>query len=128
MSRRDETITLLKKELETAIQSLNGVKTEMARLRSEKEAVRLSEKQIRESIEVLVPQVQALQSVVDHFEKQTGVAMVSLDNKIQNVEEVMQESCKSCLQRRKVCKSCLQARQLSNKIPFFFFIQHILDI
>nr|GFC24603.1 kinesin-like protein KIN-12D [Tanacetum cinerariifolium] len=69
---------------------------------SEKEAVRLSVKQSRESIEVLVPQVLALQSVVDHFEKQIGVAMVSLDNKIQNVEKVMQESCKSCLQRRKL--------------------------
>ncbi|GKD61871.1 hypothetical protein Tco_1299380, partial [Tanacetum coccineum] len=41
----------------------------------------------KESIEVLVPQVLALHSVFDNFEKQIGVAMVCLDNKIQNVEE-----------------------------------------
>ncbi|KAI7744159.1 hypothetical protein M8C21_020777 [Ambrosia artemisiifolia] len=35
VSRRDDTIILLKKELETALESLNGVKTEMARLGSE---------------------------------------------------------------------------------------------
>ncbi|XP_024960060.1 kinesin-like protein KIN-12D [Cynara cardunculus var. scolymus] len=100
--RRDGTIILLKKELETALGSLNGVKTEMARLRSEKEAVLLSEKQNCKSIEVLVPQVLTLQSVFDKFEKQIGVAMVSLDHKIQTVEELLQESCKSCIQKRKL--------------------------
>ncbi|KAJ9551843.1 hypothetical protein OSB04_015888 [Centaurea solstitialis] len=102
MGRSNGTIILLKKELETALESLNGVKTEMARLRSEKESVLLSEKQSRKSIEVLVPQVLTLQSVVDKFEEHIGVAMVSLDRKIQTVEELLQESCKSCSQKRKL--------------------------
>lgn len=103
MSRRDDTISLLKKELETALGSLNGVKSEMARLHSEKESVRLSEKQNHKSIETLMHQVMALQSVVDYFENQIGGAMGSLDHKIQTVEELLQESCKSCSYKRKVC-------------------------
>ncbi|KAI3702462.1 hypothetical protein L6452_28200 [Arctium lappa] len=102
MGRGDGTIILLKKELETALGSLNGVKTEMERLRSEKEVVLLSEKQSRKSIEVLVPQVLTLQSVVDNFEEQIGVAMASLDHKIQTVEGLSQESCRSCIQKRKL--------------------------
>lgn len=103
MSLRDDTISLLKKELETALRSLNGVKTEMARLHSENEVVRLSEKQSHRSIELLVPQVLELQTIVDNYEKQVGVAMVSLDHKIQTVEELILESCKICCQKRKVC-------------------------
>ncbi|KAI3755534.1 hypothetical protein L1987_55337 [Smallanthus sonchifolius] len=102
VNRRDDTIILLKKELEIALESLNGVKTEMARLRSQKEVIRLSEKQSRQSIEVLVPQVLALQAILDNFEKQIEVAMVSLDHKIQTVEGLLQESCKSCHQKRKL--------------------------
>ncbi|XP_023769643.1 kinesin-like protein KIN-12D isoform X1 [Lactuca sativa] len=102
MSRRDDTISLLKKELETALGSLNGVKSEMARLHSEKESVRLSEKQNHKSIETLMHQVMALQSVVDYFENQIGGAMGSLDHKIQTVEELLQESCKSCSYKRKL--------------------------
>ncbi|KAI3497334.1 hypothetical protein L1887_39873 [Cichorium endivia] len=94
-SRRDDTIALLKKELETALGSLNGVKSEMARLH-------LSEKQNRKSIETLLQQVMALQSVVDYFENQIKGAMGSLDHKIQTVEELLQESCKSCSHKRKL--------------------------
>ncbi|KAJ0935722.1 putative plus-end-directed kinesin ATPase [Helianthus annuus] len=102
VSRRDDTIVLLKKELETALESLKGVKAEMARLRSERDVIRLSEKQSRQSIEGFVPQVLALQATLDNFEKQTEVAMVSLDNKIQTVEGLLQKSCKSCHQKRKL--------------------------
>ncbi|KAK9077288.1 hypothetical protein SSX86_005625 [Deinandra increscens subsp. villosa] len=102
VNRRDDTIILLKKELETALESLNGVKTEMARLRSEKEVIRISEKQSRQSIEVLVPQILALQAIVDNFEKHIEVAIVSLDHKIQTVEGLLQESCKSCHEKRKL--------------------------
>ncbi|KAM0008652.1 putative plus-end-directed kinesin ATPase [Helianthus debilis subsp. tardiflorus] len=100
--RRDDTIVLLKKELETALESLKGVKAEMARLRSERDVIRLSEKQSRQSIEGFVPQVLALQATLDNFEKQTEVAMVSLDNKIQTVEGLLQKSCKSCHQKKKL--------------------------
>ncbi|KAI3715294.1 hypothetical protein L6452_22271 [Arctium lappa] len=72
--REDGTIILLKKELETTLGSLFGVKTELNRLHPEKEVVLLSEKQ-SQSIEVLVPQVLTLQSV-DNFEKQIGAAMM----------------------------------------------------
>ncbi|KAF5814393.1 putative plus-end-directed kinesin ATPase [Helianthus annuus] len=102
VSRRDDTIVLLKKELETALESLKGVKAEMARLRSERDVIRLSEKQSRQSIEGFVPQVLALQATLDNFEKQTEVAMVSLDNKIQTVEGLLQKSCKSCHQKKKL--------------------------
>ncbi|GJW39396.1 hypothetical protein Tco_0065241 [Tanacetum coccineum] len=64
-----------------------GVKTKMARHHSDKEEVKRFEKHNQESIEVLVPQVLALHSVFDNFEKQIVVVMVCLDNKIQNVEE-----------------------------------------
>ncbi|KAL8195313.1 hypothetical protein R6Q57_025716 [Mikania cordata] len=102
VNRRDDTIVLLKKELETALESLNGVKNEMVRLRFEKEAIRASEKQNRHNIEVLVPQVLALQAIADNFEKQIEVAMVSLNHKFQTVDGLLQESCKSCHQKRKL--------------------------
>ncbi|KAD4179211.1 hypothetical protein E3N88_27802 [Mikania micrantha] len=102
VNRRDDTIVLLKKELETALESLNGVKNEMVRLRSEKEAIRASEKQNRHNIEVLVPQVLALQAIADNFEKQIEVAMVSLNHKFQTVDGLLQESCISCHQKRKL--------------------------
>ncbi|XP_071729979.1 kinesin-like protein KIN-12D [Rutidosis leptorrhynchoides] len=100
VSRRDDTISLLKKELEIALGSLSGVKTEMSKLHSENKVIRLSETQNRRSIEELVQQVLELQSVVSNYEKQVGVAMVSLDHKIQTVEELIQESCKSYRQKR----------------------------
>ncbi|GJT85329.1 putative ribonuclease H-like domain-containing protein [Tanacetum coccineum] len=76
---------LAKKEAE--LDELTRVKTKMARHHSDKEAVKRFEKHNQESIEVLMPQVLALHSVFDNFEKQIRVAMVCLDNKIQNVEE-----------------------------------------
>lgn len=79
----------------------------MARLRSKKEVVQLSEKQSRKSIEFLVPQFLTLQSIVDNFEEKVGVAMISLNQKIQTVEELFQESCKYCFHKRKVCIYCI---------------------
>ncbi|XP_052194542.1 kinesin-like protein KIN-12D [Diospyros lotus] len=91
LSNRDATIILLKNEIESALDSLKGVHAEMARLRSEKEEVRTSEKQNQESTRCVLSQVLSLQEAMSNFEKQCGLKMASLDQKLQTVEEIVQE-------------------------------------
>ncbi|KAI3769831.1 hypothetical protein L6452_00945 [Arctium lappa] len=112
----EKQIRSLKEELETAgagIGSSHGVnkdlnidedvklvipscdqKTEVTDLHSKKQNPR--------SIEIILPQVLDLQAVVDNFQEQVGAAMVSLDCKLRTVEELLQQSNKSCFQKRKL--------------------------
>ncbi|GFY89976.1 phragmoplast orienting kinesin 2 [Actinidia rufa] len=89
---RDATLILLKNEIESALNSLNGVQAEMAKLRVEKEEVWRTEKQSQESIKSLLAQVLSLQEVMNNFEKQFGCKMESLDHKLQRVEETVQDA------------------------------------
>ncbi|KVI10745.1 hypothetical protein Ccrd_010834 [Cynara cardunculus var. scolymus] len=92
---------LLKKELESTLESLEGVKTEVADYHSEKE-VQFPKKQNPRSIEIILPQVLDLQAVVDNFQEQVGTAMVSLDCRLRTVGELLQQSNKSYFQKRKI--------------------------
>ncbi|CAL5333677.1 unnamed protein product [Camellia sinensis] len=91
-SDRDATIVLLKKEIETALESLKGVQAGMANLRAEKEEVWMSEKQSQESIKSLRTQVLSLQVAMNNFEKQFGFKMESLDHKLLAVEDSVQDA------------------------------------
>lgn len=103
-SDRDATIILLKKEIESALESLRGVQVEMVKLHDEKEQVSISEKQSRKSIESLMSQVLALQAAMDNFEEQFRLKMVHLDDKLLRVEEITQEAGGSWFQEKEVCQ------------------------
>lgn len=89
---RDITIILLKKEIESALESLKGVQAEMAKLRVEKEEIWISEKQSRENMKCLMDQVLLLQSAMRNFEEQSGLKMVVFNDKIRKVEQIVQET------------------------------------
>ncbi|KAM7474929.1 hypothetical protein LguiB_022172 [Lonicera macranthoides] len=99
---RDTTIILLKKEIESALESLRGVQVEMAKLHDEKEQVSISEKQSRKGIESLMSQVLALQAALDNFEEQFQLTMVHLDDKLLRVEEITQEAGSSWCQEKEL--------------------------
>lgn len=89
---RDITIILLKKEIESALESLKGVQAEMAKLRVEKEEIWISEKQSRENMKCLMDQVLLLQSAMRNFEEQSGLKMVVFNDKLRKVEQIVQET------------------------------------
>ncbi|KAI8554401.1 hypothetical protein RHMOL_Rhmol05G0095900 [Rhododendron molle] len=91
-SDRDATIILLKKEIESALDSLKGVQAEMARLRFEKEKVWMSEKESKESIKSVLTQVLSLQAAMINFDEVFGFKMESLDHKLRTVEEAGQNA------------------------------------
>ncbi|KAK9286730.1 hypothetical protein L1049_015133 [Liquidambar formosana] len=89
---RDVTIILLKKEIESAFESLKEVQVEMAKLRDEKEEIWLSKKRSQESMKCLTSHVLALQATMSNFEEQSGFKLAAFDHKLQTVEQVVQDA------------------------------------
>lgn len=99
---REATIILLKKEIESAFESLKEVKAEIAKLRGEKHEILLSEKQSRQSMKHLIDQISALQASMVIFEEQSGLKMVNFSNKLVTVEQILHETCASWCQTKEV--------------------------
>lgn len=99
---RDTAIVLLKKEIECALESFNGVKAEMAKLYDEKEKLWMSGKESKRSLEALVSQVLVLQSGMDCFEAEFKSKIDLLNGKLQRFEEIVQSSCTSKFQEKEV--------------------------
>ncbi|GLU02988.1 hypothetical protein SLE2022_202120 [Rubroshorea leprosula] len=89
---RDVTVILLKKEIESALQSLNEVQTEMAKLYHEKEEIWMSNRRDVESMEHIRTQVLALQAAMSNFEHQLGLKMEAVNDKLKSFEQTVQES------------------------------------
>ncbi|CAL0331344.1 unnamed protein product [Lupinus luteus] len=89
---RDFTITLLKKEIECALESLKEVQDEMTRLHDEKKEMSMSVKKSRESIECLTNQILALQAAMSHFEEQSHVKIEILSQKFRYLEKTLKEA------------------------------------
>lgn len=89
---RDVTIILLKKEIESALESLKGVQAEMAKLRVEKEEIWKSEKKGQENTKCLMDQVLLLQSAMMNFEEQSGLKMEVFNDKLHKVEQNVRET------------------------------------
>lgn len=102
LCNRDVTIALLRKEIESAIESLKGVEAQMAKLHEEKEEIRMSEKHRRETMEGLKAQVIALKEAMSNFEKQANLSFEVLDDKLSASEDVLQEAIISWRQSKKV--------------------------
>ncbi|KAL2457752.1 Phragmoplast orienting kinesin 2 [Forsythia ovata] len=102
---RDTSTILLKKEIESALQSIQGLQVQMARLHDEKEDVWMSEKRYQKSIEVLMNQVVVLQNSIDNFEAEFELKITDLDDKLMGVEEIVQESCTSWFQLKQLLET-----------------------
>ncbi|CAI8618378.1 unnamed protein product [Vicia faba] len=89
---RDVTITLLRKEIESALESLKEVHAEIAKLHEEKKGMSICEKQSRDSIKCLTTQILALQAAVGHFEEQSEVKVEVLSKKLRNLEKTLKEA------------------------------------
>lgn len=89
---RDATIILLKKEIESALESLKGVQAEMVKLRIEKEEIWMSEKQSQENMKLVTNQVLLLQSSIWNFEEQSGLKITEFNDKLHKVEKIVQET------------------------------------
>ncbi|PPD81977.1 hypothetical protein GOBAR_DD21105 [Gossypium barbadense] len=90
---RDVTIILLKKEIESAMESLKEVQAEMARICNEKEEIRLSEKQSKEGLQCLAAHALALEEAMNDYGKLLEVKIGAVHQKINTVEQTMQEIC-----------------------------------
>lgn len=90
--KNDITIVLLKKEIESALQSLKEVKAEMAKLNKEKEEMLMSEKQTETSMKCLRSQVLTLQAAMSNFEKQSELKVQAVNHKLQAFEQIVQEA------------------------------------
>ncbi|XP_058730761.1 kinesin-like protein KIN-12D [Vicia villosa] len=89
---RDVTISLLRKEIECALESLKEVQDEIAKLHEEKKEMSIYEKQSRESIKCLTTQILALQAAMGHFEEQSEVKVEVLSYKLRNLEKTLKEA------------------------------------
>lgn len=89
---RDVTISLLRKEIECALESLKEVQDEIVKLHEEKKEMSICEKQSRESIKCLTTQILALQAAMGHFEEQSEVKVEVLSYKLRNLEKTLKEA------------------------------------
>ncbi|KAM2008253.1 hypothetical protein EV1_003075 [Malus domestica] len=91
-SGRDVTILLLKKEIETALDSLKEVQAEMDKLREENKLMCKSEQQSRKSMKYLRTQVINLHSTMNNLEKQSKVKLEAQDHKLEACQQIVQEA------------------------------------
>ncbi|GAB4837956.1 hypothetical protein Ancab_027484 [Ancistrocladus abbreviatus] len=91
-SGKDVTIVLLRREIESAVESLKCVQAEMSYLRDEKEKIFMSEKQGHQNMEAFKDQLLTLQEAFIDFEKQCGFKILNLNHKLQKVDKSAQEA------------------------------------
>ncbi|KZV17756.1 phragmoplast orienting kinesin 2 [Dorcoceras hygrometricum] len=109
---RDNTIILLKKEIESAMKSLHEVETEMVKLRLEKEEFSLSEKTNRKSLVSLMNQAVLLQNAVHKFESEFELNVTCLNNKLVSLESILQGSRASWFQEKELLENELDDAKL----------------
>ncbi|XP_022947427.1 kinesin-like protein KIN-12D [Cucurbita moschata] len=99
ISDRDITITLLKKEIESALRSLGVVQAQMVKLQNEKKEMLINEKQNQQNLQCLMNQVLMLQETIEKFEKQSENVMEAFNHRLkafeQNVFEASSHWCQT---------------------------------
>lgn len=92
MHKKDVTIALLKREIDSAIESLKEVQAEMAKLQYEKEKMLMSEKQYEKNMKNLTTEVLTLQAAINEFQKQSELKIEAITHKVEAVEHIVQEA------------------------------------
>ncbi|KAK8700127.1 hypothetical protein V6N13_018531 [Hibiscus sabdariffa] len=90
--RDRDVIILLKREIESAMESLKDVQAEMGKICNEKVEIQLSEKRSKESLRCLAAHVLALEETMNDFEKLFEVKIGAVHQKINTVEQTMQKT------------------------------------
>ncbi|PIA56121.1 hypothetical protein AQUCO_00700460v1 [Aquilegia coerulea] len=98
----DRTIILLRKEIESALESFEGVLAQMVKLLQEKEEIRTSEAQCKQGMVCFTSQLLALQREICGSEKQFKLSITQFEDKLQKLEESTQEAKTSWLQKEEV--------------------------
>ncbi|OMO74183.1 Semialdehyde dehydrogenase, NAD-binding protein [Corchorus capsularis] len=88
---KEVTVILLKRELESAMESLKEVQAEISRICSEKEEIRLSEEKSKESLRCLATHVLALEATTRDLGKLLELKIGAVNNKVSTFEQTMQE-------------------------------------
>ncbi|KOM31824.1 hypothetical protein LR48_Vigan01g138000 [Vigna angularis] len=99
---RDVTISLLRKEIECALESLKEVQYEMARLHAEKKEMSMCEMKSQQSIECLKKQILFLQEAMNHFEEKSKVKIEVLSQKLRNLEKPVKEASSHWYQKKEL--------------------------
>ncbi|KAL9327432.1 hypothetical protein ACSQ67_008077 [Phaseolus vulgaris] len=99
---RDVTISLLRKEIECALESLKEVQYEMARLHEEKKEMSKCELKSRQSIECLTKQILFLQEAMNHFEEKSKVKIEVLSQKLRDLEKPLKEASSHWYQKKEL--------------------------
>uniref|UniRef100_A0A0A0LIU9 Kinesin motor domain-containing protein n=1 Tax=Cucumis sativus TaxID=3659 RepID=A0A0A0LIU9_CUCSA len=86
-SGKDITITLLKKEIESALRSLGVVQAQMVKLQNEKKEMLINEKHNQQNLQCLMNQVLTLQDTIEKFEKQSENVMESFSHRLKAFEQ-----------------------------------------
>ncbi|XP_024021248.1 kinesin-like protein KIN-12D isoform X2 [Morus notabilis] len=86
-----DTIVLLRREIESALQSLKEVQSEMEKLHEENKEMSKSEQKTRESMKSLVAQILNLQTTMDNFESQSEHKMGALNQRLEAFEQIVLE-------------------------------------
>lgn len=100
--RRDAAIILLKKEIESALKSLDKLKAQMDKMQAEKEEILASERCSRKSIGSLINQTVVLRDAIDNFGGVVENKICAMDGKISRMEESAQEILDSWFQQTEV--------------------------
>ncbi|XP_062092244.1 kinesin-like protein KIN-12D [Humulus lupulus] len=99
---RDTTIILLRREMESALQSLQEVQVEMEKLRRENKDILKSEQKSRESMKCFANQVQNLQATLSDFEVQSKLKMEALNQRLEASEQNVVEACSHLYETREL--------------------------
>nr|KYP49832.1 Kinesin-like protein KIF15 [Cajanus cajan] len=96
---KDVTITLLRKEIECALESLKEVQYEMAKLHEEKKEMSLCEKKSQQSIGCLTNQILFLQEAMNHFMHTMLFSLQSLELEVGEAKIVQAQTAQetSCI-------------------------------
>lgn len=118
--QRDVTITLLRKEIECALESLKDVQDEMAKLQEEKKEMSMRGKESQESIKCLTTQALSLQAAMRHFEEQSKVKVEVLSGKLRNLDKPLKDAVSHWCQMKEVI--LLLSNIVSNMKPILLFL------
>lgn len=102
MGNKDVTIILLKKEIESALESLKEVQAEMVKLHDEKKQMQVSEKCSQERMKCLATQALAMEAAMGNFEKQYIHKTEAFSNRLRVFEQNVEEACSQWCQTKEV--------------------------
>ncbi|KAF3435686.1 hypothetical protein FNV43_RR22777 [Rhamnella rubrinervis] len=89
---RDFMVVLLKKEIESALESLKEVQAEMGKLHEEKTEMQMSEQQNQQIMKCFITQALNLEATMNDFENQFKLKMEAFSQRLESFEHIVLEA------------------------------------